>query len=47
MFKYQLLGENFFLYEHHIDKIYTDMNDIDRYKQIGVCLDLLIFLQFI
>ena len=47
MFKYQLLGGKFFLYEHHIDKIYTDMNDIDRYKQICVCLYLLIFLQFI
>jgi hypothetical protein len=41
------LGVNFFLYKQNINKICTDVNDMNRYEQICVCPYMLIFLQFI
>ena len=46
-FKYPLLRGKKFLYEQNINKICTDINDINRYEQICVCPYQLIFLQFI
>ena len=47
MFKYPLLRGKKFLYKQNINKICTDVNDMNRYEQICVCPYMLIFLQFI
>ena len=42
-----LLRVKFFLYKQNINKICTDINDMNRYEQICVRPYMLIFLQFI
>ena len=42
-----LLGVKIFLYKQNINKICTDINDMNRYEQICVRPYMLIFLQFI
>ena len=47
MFKYPLLRGKKFLYKQNINKICTDINDINRYEQICVRPYQLIFLLFL